>query len=48
MPNKPKPNNVARTIRVTTELWDAVKKRAEERNETVSEAVRRLLERYSR
>jgi hypothetical protein len=29
-------------------LWDAAKAKADERGETVSEAVRKFLERYSR
>lgn len=45
MPKIPMPSRV---IRVPDKLWDAAKKRADERGETVSEAVRRFLERYVR
>lgn len=38
----------SRVIRVPDKLWAAAKKRADERDETVSEAVRKFLERYSR
>lgn len=38
----------SRVIRVSDELWAAAKKRADEKGETVSEAVRKFLERYSR
>lgn len=48
MPNKPRSENPARGIRVPDELWNAAKKRADERGETVSEAVRKFLERYTR
>lgn len=47
-PNAPRPENPARAIRVEDPLWNAAKKRAAERNETVSEAVRRFLVRYTR
>ena len=46
MPNKPK--TVARTIRVPDDLWDKARARADERGESVSEAVRKFLERYTR
>jgi len=46
MPNQPRKENPARAIRVPDELWQAAQKRAGERGETVSEAVRRFLERY--
>lgn len=48
MPNAPRPDNVAHTIRVPDDLWTAARERATERGETVSEAVRRFLERYVR
>jgi hypothetical protein len=48
MPNKPRPENPARAIRVEDALWKAAQKRAAERGETVSEAIRRFLERYTR
>ena len=37
-----------RVIRVPDRLWSAAKARADEKGETVSEAVRKFLERYSR
>lgn len=45
MPREPKKNRV---IRVQDSLWNAATKRADERGETVSEAVRRFLVRYSK
>lgn len=39
---------VQRMIRVPEGLWVAAKKRADERGETVSEVIRRALERYVR
>jgi antitoxin component of RelBE/YafQ-DinJ toxin-antitoxin module len=38
----------SRVVRVSDDLWDRAKKRADEKGETVSEAVRKFLERYSR
>lgn len=38
----------SRVIRIPDALWDKAKQRADERGETVSEAVRRFLERYVR
>lgn len=38
----------SRVIRVSDELWKAAKERADERGETVSEAIRKFLERYTR
>ena len=38
----------ARPIRVSDKLWAAAKVRADEKGETVSEAVRKFLERYAR
>lgn len=35
-----------RTIRVPDSLWDAATAKAEERGETVSDVIRRALERY--
>jgi antitoxin component of RelBE/YafQ-DinJ toxin-antitoxin module len=43
MVREPKLNRV---IRVPERLWAAAKARADQRGETVSEAVRRFLERY--
>lgn len=48
MANQPRKENPARAIRVQDELWEAAKKRAAEKGETVSEVVRRALERYVR
>lgn len=48
MPNQPRKSNPARAIRVEDELWKAAQKRAAERGESVSEAVRRFLLRYSK
>ena len=45
MPRKPMKSRV---IRVPDELWAKAKARADEKGETVSEAVRKFLERYSR
>ena len=39
---------VQRVIRVPAPLWERAKARADERGETVSEAVRKFLERYTR
>lgn len=48
MPNQPRPGNPARAVRIEDALWNAAKERAAERGETVSEAIRRFLERYTR
>jgi hypothetical protein len=45
MPKKPM---VQRMLRVPEDLWERAKARADERDETVSEAVRKFLERYAR
>ena len=39
---------VQRVLRVPAPLWEAAKRRADEKGETVSEAVRKFLERYVR
>lgn len=44
----PKEPMKARPIRVSDKLWAAAKQRADEKGETVSEAVRKFLERYVR
>ena len=46
MPNQPK--TPARAIRVQDALWRKAQERAAERGETVSEAIRKFLERYIR
>ena len=48
MPNQPRPDNRPHMIRVPDDLWAAAVKRAGERGESVSEAVRRMLARYVR
>lgn len=40
------PGTPRRTIRVANELWDAAQAKAEERGESVSDVIRRALERY--
>lgn len=45
---RPRPGTPARAIRVEHELWEAAKKRADERGETVSDAIRAFLRRYVR
>jgi hypothetical protein len=44
----PKEPMKSRTIRVPEVLWQAAMKRADEKDETVSEAVRKFLERYTK
>jgi len=46
VPNQPKTK--ARSIRINDELWAKAQARAAERGESVTEAIRRFLERYSR
>lgn len=48
MPNQPRPDNRPHMIRVPDPLWAAAVKRAEERGESVSEAVRKFLVRYTK
>lgn len=48
MANQPRKDNPARAIRVPDDLWEKAKARAEEKGESVSEVVRRALERYVR
>ena len=48
MPNKPRPSNPARAVRVEDALWRAAQERAAERGETVSDVIRRALQRYVR
>ncbi len=40
------PGTPRRSIRVPDELWDAAVAKAEERGETVSDVLRKALERY--
>jgi hypothetical protein len=44
VPNQPK--TPARSVRVGADLWDAVKVKADERGETVTDVIVRALERY--
>jgi predicted HicB family RNase H-like nuclease len=44
MPNQP--HTPHRTIRITDELWTAAQERAAERGESVTDVIRRALERY--
>jgi hypothetical protein len=46
MPNQPRPDNPARAIRVPDGLWHAAQAKAADRGETVSDVVRKALERY--
>jgi hypothetical protein len=39
---------VQRVLRVPEDLWERAKVRADEKGETISEAVRKFLERYVR
>ncbi len=46
MPNKPRPGNPARAVRVEDELWKAAQAIAAERGESVSDVIRQCLQRY--
>lgn len=46
MPNKPRPSNPARPVRVEDELWSAVRAIATEDQTTPSEVVREAVRRY--
>ena len=46
MPNAPK--TPLRNIRVSDDLWQAAMSKAEERGETLSDVIRRALERYAK
>lgn len=48
MPNQPRADNPARSVRVPDDLWHAAKERAAERGETVTDAIIRALRRYTR
>lgn len=51
MPSVPPPNQPAtpvRTVRVPDEVWEALRQRADERGETVTDVVLRALRRYLR
>lgn len=44
MPNQPK--TPLRSVRVPDDVWDAVKAKAEDRGETVTDVILRALRRY--
>lgn len=46
MPNQPRTPN--RTVRVPGELWEAVKRKAADNGETVTDVIIRALKRYLR
>jgi len=46
MPNKPRPENPARPVRVNDTLWTAVRERAKADGVTPSEVVRTALRTY--
>ena len=46
MPNKPRPENRHRMVRVEDELWEAAKAAAADEGTTVSEVIREALRRY--
>jgi hypothetical protein len=46
MPNQPRTDNPARSVRVPDDLWAAAKAQAALRGETVTDAVIRALRRY--
>lgn len=46
MPNQPRADNPARSVRVPDDLWRAAKERAADRDETVTDVLVRALERY--
>lgn len=48
MPNHPGPGVRPRSVKVHDDLWQAVQAKAAERGETVSDVIRRALERYIR
>jgi predicted transcriptional regulator len=45
-PNRPRPDNPARTVRIDDRLWKLVRETAQARSTTVSEVVRRAVEQY--
>lgn len=46
MPNQPK--TPKRSVRVSDEIWQAVKEKAKKRGETITEVILRSLKRYLR
>ena len=47
-PRISRPARTTRTIRVEDDLWDAAKRKAEERGDVLSEEIRKFLQRYVR
>ena len=47
-PRISRPSRKTRTIRVEDDLWDAAKRKAEERGDVLSEEIRKFLQRYVR
>ena len=48
MPKHRDPDEVTRSLRVNRGLWDRAMTKADDRGESLSEAIRRFLERYSK
>lgn len=48
MPNKPRPENRHRMVRVEDELWEAAKVAAKKEGTTVSEVIREALRKFVR
>jgi antitoxin component of RelBE/YafQ-DinJ toxin-antitoxin module len=48
VPNQPRPGTRAHNIRLDDDLWAAAQAEAEARGETVAEAVRKFLQRYTK
>ena len=46
--NQPRPGNKARAVRVEDQLWENAQRVAAANGETVSDVIRRALERYAR
>lgn len=46
VPNQPETPN--RTVRISDDLWEAAKRKAADNDETVTDVIRRALERYVR
>ena len=46
MPNQPRPDNPARTVRIADQLWSTALALAKRQQVTVSEMVRRSLQEY--
>lgn len=42
----PRPPRKPRSVKVEDELWDAAKRKADERGEVLSEVIRAFLKRY--